>query len=97
MGAAKRFQLAGIRTPAEAGDLTCSNCRGAGAPAIVLMERSALYDWKIIHRFCLPCIGKTAEDATGWKIMRAWSQWLASSLQSQTLRANSGTVTPQEG
>jgi hypothetical protein len=90
------YVLAGIRTPAEVGSTACSACTGVGAPALVLMERKGNNDLSIIHRLCLPCIGRACEQATGWKIMRAWSQWLASSIQSQTLRAGGGTNTPED-
>ena len=86
MAPMKRYSLAGIKTPAGEGDLPCSACRGKGAPAIVLLEAANGGDHVIRHRLCLPCVGRACELATGWRIMRAWSQWLASSLQSATLK-----------
>ena len=80
------WSLAGIRTPAEEKALGCRICRGIGAPAIVLMAQTGSTDWEIVARLCLPCIAKAVEAATGWKITRAWAQWLASSLEAQSHR-----------
>ena len=80
--------LVGVRAPSGPDDAACAKCHATGAPAIALMHRQAGADWSMVARLCLPCVGSAVEAATGWKIQRAWSQWLASSLQAQTMRTN---------
>lgn len=87
MPPAREYQLAGTRETAEGKALTCGPCGSSGAPALLLLRRVNGADWKPTHRFCLPCIGRACERVTGWRIMAAWSQWLASSKLSHTLKA----------
>lgn len=82
------YALTAIREPAEPGS-ECATCGSVGAPALMLVPsgRSRAVSARI-HRLCLPCIGKGVEAATGWKVQRAWSQWLASSVQAHNNRTN---------
>ena len=91
-----RGNLVGIRQPAE-GELGCAICGAMGAPALgYLPYATPRQTGRPLIRFCLPCVGRAVEAATGWKVMRAWSQWLASSLQAQEYRVNrSQPVAPQ--
>jgi hypothetical protein len=83
---AVRYSLAGIRTQSEPGGPGCTVCRSIGAPALVLLRHVPTKDLVPAARLCLPCIGRAVETATGWRVMRAWSQWLASSKVGQQLR-----------
>ena len=85
-----RGDLVGVRAPAEGVD-GCSVCGAMGAPALAyLPKHNSRGANRPLTRFCLPCVGRAVEAATGWKVMRAWSQWLASSLQAQEYRVNRG-------
>ena len=85
-----RGDLVGVRAPAEGID-GCSVCGAMGAPALAyLPKHNSRGANRPLTRFCLPCVGRAVEAATGWKVMRAWSQWLASSLQAQEYRVNKG-------
>ena len=84
----RAWSLVGVRAPADDHALGCRICRGVGAPAILLLSRTGGADWGVEARLCLPCIAKAVEAATGWKVTRAWAQWLSSSLQAQTHRTN---------
>lgn len=86
-----RWSLAGARTPDES-VLGCVVCGSAGAPALVLLKVSPSHRNDLVHRLCLPCVGKAVQDATGWKVMNAWSQWLAVSVHSQGIRAEKSSV-----
>ena len=81
-----RYSLAGTRAPVEEGQLRCSSCKSPGAPALLLLHHLPGKDLKPVHRLCLPCVGRAVEQATGWKVLRAWSQWLASSKLGMALR-----------
>ncbi len=94
--ATRLFTLAGMRSPAEEGQPACSTCGSVGAPAIVLLKRMPGRDLAIVHRFCLPCIGRVCEQATGWRIMAAWSQWLASSKQSWEMKGQQWSTSDTE-
>ena len=88
-----RGNLVGIRQPAE-GELGCATCGAMGAPALgYLPYATPRQTSRPLIRFCLPCVGRAVEAATGWKVMRAWSQWLASSLQAQEYRVNKAPST----
>ena len=91
-----RGNLVGVRSPAEGSD-GCSVCGSMGAPALAYLPNAgARGSNRPLTRFCLPCVGRAVEAATGWKVMRAWSQWLASSLQAQEYRVNkSQPIAPQ--
>jgi hypothetical protein len=82
------WSLVGTRAPATEGDLGCRQCTSTGAPAVLLMSRERGKDWETQIRLCLPCIAIAVEGATGWRIVRAWAQWLASSQLAQTYRTN---------
>ena len=82
----RRYSIAGTRAKAEADDLVCSVCRADLAPALVLLEHQMGRELQVVHRLCLPCIARAVESATGWKVVRAWAQWLASSKLGQTLK-----------
>ena len=82
------WSLVGIRVPAEDKALGCRICKGIGAPALLLLSQTGSSDWEVVARLCLPCIAKAVEAATGWRVTRAWAQWLSSSLQAQTHRTN---------
>jgi hypothetical protein len=84
------WSLVGTRAPAETAAVACRVCTTAGAPAVVLMSRERGKDWETQARLCLPCIARAVEGATGWRITRAWAQWLASSQIAQTHRTNKG-------
>ena len=89
-GMPSRGDLVGVRSPAEGID-GCSVCGSMGAPALAyLPKHNSRGANRPLTRFCLPCVGRAVEAATGWKVMRAWSQWLASSLQAQEYRVNKG-------
>jgi hypothetical protein len=82
------YALTPTREPAEPGS-GWATCGSLGAPALMLVPRGpTLPRTPRIHRLCLPCIGKGVEAATGWKVQRAWSQWLASSIQAHNNRTN---------
>jgi hypothetical protein len=81
-----RYSLAGIRTQSEPGAPGCAVCRSSGAPALILLRHVPAQDLVPAARLCLPCVGRAVETATGWRVMRAWSQWLASSKVGQELR-----------
>jgi len=91
-----RGNLVGVRSPADGSD-GCSVCGSMGAPALAYLPNAgARGSNRPLTRFCLPCVGRAVEAATGWKVMRAWSQWLASSLQAQEYRVNkSQPIAPQ--
>lgn len=82
----RQVALAGTRTHAADGDTGCIVCRSQLGPAIVLSAVSYGNERHIVARLCLPCVGKAVEGATGWRVMRAWSQWLDSSLRSWEAR-----------
>jgi hypothetical protein len=82
------WSLVGTRAPAETAAVACRVCASTGAPAVVLMSRERGKDWEAQTRLCLPCIARAVEGATGWRITRAWAQWLASSQLAQTYRTN---------
>jgi hypothetical protein len=86
-----RWSLAGIRAPAASKADGCVVCRGTGAPALLLMSATGSRELLPVARLCLPCVARAVEGATGWKVMRAWAQWLASSLHAQTHRTNKET------
>jgi len=86
-----RWSLAGARTPDES-VVGCVVCSSAGAPALVLLKVSPSHRGDTTLRMCLPCVGKGVQDATGWKVMNAWSQWLAVSVHSQGIRAEKASV-----
>jgi hypothetical protein len=85
---AGKYSVVGMKIPAIGDDPVCVACKASGAPAIAVLHRAPASDWQIVVRICLPCVGSAVEAATGWKIQRAWSQWLASSLQAATMRTN---------
>lgn len=79
--------LVGVRAPALHDRAGCAVCGSLGGPAITWVpmftgERNPPEP----VRYCLPCVGRAVEEATGWKVMRAWSQWLASSVQAANNR-----------
>ena len=74
-----RYTIAGTRAPSEPDQPTCAGCRSTGAPAILLLEKARTEGYAVRQRLCLPCIARAVEQATGWKVVRAWAQWLASS------------------
>lgn len=80
-----RYSLAGTRSVVEEGQLRCSSCKSTGAPALLLLHHLPGKDLKPVHRLCLPCIARAVEQATGWKVIRAWAQWLASSKLGESL------------
>ena len=83
-----RGNLVGVRQPSQEPD-GCAVCGNTGAPALAYLPNAgARGSNRPLTRFCLPCVGRGVEDATGWKVIRAWSQWLASSLQAQEYRVN---------
>lgn len=86
-----RWSLAGARTPSSSG-VGCVVCGVDGAPALVLLKVSPSHRSDTTLRMCLPCVGKGVQDATGWKVMNAWSQWLAVSVHSQGIRAEKASV-----
>ena len=80
--------LTANREPAEPGS-GCATCGSTGAPALMLVPSGRnIHKTARIYRLCLPCVGKGVEAATGWKVQRAWSQWLASSVQAHNNRTN---------
>lgn len=82
------YVLTAIRQPAEQGS-ECVTCGSGGAPALMLVPSGpTLTKSARVYRLCLPCVGKGVEAATGWKVQRAWSQWLASSIQAHNNRTN---------
>ena len=85
--------IVGIRTPAELGQ-GCNQCHGLGSPAvgIVLPRRNKNSDPEVI-RVCLPCLGKGVENATGWRVMNAWSQWLSGSQISAQIASQKLAIT----
>ena len=88
-----RGNLVGVRAPAEEPD-GCAVCGNLGAPALAYLPLpNSRGVNRPLTRFCLPCVGRAVEAATGWKVMRAWSQWLASSLQAQEYRVNKKETT----
>lgn len=96
MAAAARYSLAGTRAESEPDGLTCAVCRSTGAPALYLLRGTNGKELTPTHRLCLPCIGRACEQVTGWRIMAAWSQWLASSRQSWNLKAGWSSNTGEE-
>jgi len=92
-----RGDLVGVRSPAEGID-GCSVCGSMGAPALAYLPyHNSRGANRPLTRLCLPCVGRAVEAATGWKVMRAWSQWLASSLQAQTYRTSKNADTEPKG
>ena len=85
--------IVGIRTPADAGQ-GCNQCHGLGSPAVgvVLPRRNKNSDPEMI-RVCLPCLGKGVENATGWRVMNAWSQWLSGSQISAQIASQKLAIT----
>ena len=83
-----RYSIVGTRSPADEG-FNCATCGSGGAPALILMRHPGGADPEPVVRLCLPCIGRAVEDATKWKVMNAWSQWLSNSRASYELRAKS--------
>ena len=81
-----RHSLVGTRQRAEADEIACVVCRADLAPAVMLIRHRPGHEMDIAARLCLPCIARAVEGATGWKIVRAWSQWLASSKLGQHLK-----------
>ncbi|NDB62164.1 hypothetical protein EB001_27560 [bacterium] len=80
--------LVGVRQPANEAD-GCAVCGNLGAPALAYLPNpNSRGANRPLTRYCLPCVGRAVEDATGWRVLRAWSQWLASSLQAQEYRVN---------
>ncbi len=90
-----RGSLVGIRQPADPG-AGCAACGNEGAPALAYVPPvTARNQSRPVTRFCLPCVGVAVEAATGWKVLRAWSQGLASSLQAFENRGGlRPTITP---
>ena len=90
-----RGALMGVRQQADPG-AGCAVCANEGAPALAYVPPvTARNQSRPVTRFCLPCVGVAVEAATGWKVLRAWSQWLASSLQAFENRG--GTLRPTTG
>lgn len=85
--AMRSSHLAGVRFPALHDRAGCAVCGSPGAPAIIWAAMFTGEAEPPKHvRLCLPCVGRAVEEATGWKVMRAWSQWLASSVQAANNR-----------
>lgn len=96
MAPSYRYSLAGTRADSEPDGLVCGVCRSSGAPALFVLRHQSGKELTPTHRFCLPCIGRACENVTGWRIMAAWSQWLASSRQSWNLKADAWTANGED-
>jgi hypothetical protein len=91
-----RFSLAGTTATASAPRDGCTVCDNLGAPALLLLRHMPGHDYKASARLCLPCVGRAVEQATGWRVMRAWSQWLASSKVGQAMRLATDNINEGE-
>ena len=66
------------------GGTTCCACGKVAQPHILL---NPARKGSTQHVVCLPCVGRGVEQATGWKVMNAWSQWLAQQLAGIQVRS----------
>lgn len=63
---------------------SCGACGRDAQPHLVFNTGGRA---RIPHAVCLPCVGRAVEQATNWKVMNAWSQWLAQQQSGQQIRA----------
>lgn len=62
---------------------TCCTCGKVAQPHVLI---NPARKGSTQHIICLPCVGRAVEGATGWKVMNAWSQWLAQQLSGIEVR-----------
>lgn len=61
----------------------CCACGEVAQPHVLLNPSRK---GQMQHVMCLPCVGRAVESATGWRVMNAWSQWLAQQQSGQRIR-----------
>lgn len=83
MGTKPYATLTGVRgLPAP--ERSCSICGKDAQPHVIFNSGPKS---SIQHVICVPCMGRAVEKATGWKVLNAWSQWLAQQLSGIQIRA----------
>lgn len=63
---------------------SCSVCGRDAQPHVLFNSGQRSH---IKHVICVPCVGIAVEQATNWKVLNAWSQWLAQQQSGQQIRA----------